>query len=537
MIKIGNIKVPVREDRKEIIEKKISKLIKVSTDDIDSLRIIKESIDARDKKNVFKVYTVAFNVPGEEKKILKRFGGKDVSLYEPIEYKIIAGIRPDAACDRPVIIGGGPAGLFAALILSKAGLSPILLERGKAIEDRQRDVDAFFNDNILNPGSNVQFGEGGAGAFSDGKLNTLVNDRFGRSDFVLKTFVSHGADPSILYTNKPHVGTDVLFRVIPSIRKEIISLGGEFRFQSQVVDFLIENDHKGERRLKAVVLDNGEKIYGSDFLLAIGHSARDTFLRLHECLVPMKAKEFAVGFRIEHPQEWLGRHQYGDFYKDLPAASYKLSSSPKGEKGVYSFCMCPGGYVVNASSENEGIACNGMSYEARDSKNANSAIIVTVGNKEYDMDDPLSGIQYQRNLERNAYAIGCGGIPQQLLSDFCKCTASKEYRSVVSLHKGFASFGNLRPILGEEINAAFIRGLKDFDRKISGFFMDDAVLSGVESRTSSPVRIFRDDNFMSEIKGLYPCGEGAGYAGGIMSAAMDGMKCAEKIIENQLLNT
>lgn len=528
MIQIQQIKVSIQEKEQEkALRKKICKLLRITDSEILSIDIRKKSIDARKKPELYYVYTVYVSV---SKKIsVSKLKNNNITEVHPKSYAI-----PDAFAEheieRPVIIGLGPAGLFAAYLLALCNAKPIVLERGKQVEERREDVQKFWETGVLDTKSNVQFGEGGAGTFSDGKLNTLVKDKFGRNRFVLETFVKFGANPDILSSFKPHIGTDVLVSVVSNMRKEILRLGGEIRFETCVTDFDIVSSGETSK-IKGVWLNQEEYLPVSDVILAIGHSARDTFKVLHEKQVPMLAKDFAVGFRVEHPQRFINLHQYGIDREDLPVAPYKLATTLENGRGVYSFCMCPGGYVVNASSEEHRLVVNGMSYSDRGSKNANSAIVVSVGEKEFDKSNPLAGIEYQRKIEEKAYEIGNGSIPQQLLKDFIKGETSTSYGHFESETRGNTTFARVDQILSEELNASFIEGMKQFDKKISGYYMEDAILSGVESRTSSPVRISRNDDFMSDIKGLYPCGEGAGYAGGITSAAMDGLKCAEKLME------
>ena len=430
----------------------------------------------------------------------------------------------------------GPAGLFCAYYLAQHGYAPVILERGEDVDTRQADVEAFWQTGRLKPDSNVQFGEGGAGTFSDGKLNTLVKDKYGRNTEVLKTFVRHGADPAIVYQAKPHIGTDVLSRVIKSMREEILRLGGEVRFKSQVTEIITQNG-----QVTGVVVNGREEIPCEQVVLAPGHSARDTFAMLYEKNFPMASKPFAVGFRVEHPQSLINRSQYGaEHVKELGAAAYKVTAKTSCGRGVYSFCMCPGGYVVNASSEHERLAVNGMSYSGRDGKNANSAIIVAVTPADYGSDHPLAGIEFQRRLEQRAYELCDGKLPVQRYGDFRekvtgeprKIQKGSEDGSWDSLEpqcKGAFAWADLTGILPVECNQAFVEGMDSFDRQISGFASPSVILTGVESRTSSPVRIERDENLQSGIRGCYPCGEGAGYAGGITSAAMDGIRVAEQI--------
>ena len=522
MIKINQLKLPI-DHKWEDLEKKVCKLLQIPANKLQGIELLKRSLDAR-KTPLMYNYQLGVFADGEEK-IVKKLKNKDVSLGKLIKYRF-PNMGEEPLTKRPVIIGAGPAGLFCAYMLAKAGFSPILLERGEAVEERQKKVDHFWETGELDTQSNVQFGEGGAGTFSDGKLNTLVKDNHGRSRYVLKTFVEFGAEDDILYESKPHIGTDILIDVVRNMRNEIINLGGEIRFNSQVTDLRME---AGE--ISALQVNEQEWIETSAAVLAIGHSARDTFQMLLERNVPMRSKAFAVGVRMEHPQTLINENQYGLNYPDsLPAAAYKLTRKVADDRGVYSFCMCPGGYVVNASSEEGMTAVNGMSYHARAGENANSAMIISVRPEDFGSDDALAGVEFQRKLEKAAYREGKGKIPVQLFGDFCKNRVSEQLGEIKPNTKGTWTFGNVRSIFPENLSAGLEEGIKGCERLMPGFAREDALLLGVESRTSSPVRIERDnDTFESAIGGLYPCGEGAGYAGGIMSAAMDGIKVAEAI--------
>ena len=522
MIKINQLKLPI-DHKWEDLEKKVCKLLQIPANKLQGIELLKRSLDAR-KTPLMYNYQLGVFADGEEK-IVKKLKNKDVSLGKLIKYRF-PNMGEEPLTKRPVIIGAGPAGLFCAYMLAKAGFSPILLERGEAVEERQKKVDHFWETGELDTQSNVQFGEGGAGTFSDGKLNTLVKDNHGRSRYVLKTFVEFGAEDDILYESKPHIGTDILIDVVRNMRNEIINLGGEIRFNSQVTDLRME---AGE--ISALQVNEQDWFETSAAVLAIGHSARDTFQMLLERNVPMRSKAFAVGVRMEHPQSLINENQYGLNYPDsLPAAAYKLTRKVADDRGVYSFCMCPGGYVVNASSEEGMTAVNGMSYHARAGENANSAMIISVRPEDFGSDDALAGVEFQRKLEKAAYREGKGKIPVQLFGDFCKNRVSEQLGEIKPNTKGTWFFGNVRSIFPENLSAGLEEGIKGCEKLIPGFAREDALLLGVESRTSSPVRIERDnDTFESAIGGLYPCGEGAGYAGGIMSAAMDGIKVAEAI--------
>ncbi len=522
MIKITQLKLPI-EHKKEELEKKVCKLLQIPPTKLYGIEILKRSLDAR-KTPLMYNYQLGVFADGEEK-IVKKVKNKDVILGKQQKYHFPK-LGDETMTNPPVIIGAGPAGLFCAYMLAKAGFAPILLERGEAVEDRQKKVDHFWETGKLDIRSNVQFGEGGAGTFSDGKLNTLVKDPSGRGRFVLNTFVEFGAEDDILYESKPHIGTDILIDVVRNMRNEIIRLGGDVRFSSQVTDLRTENG-----KISAVEVNREQWIETDAVVLAIGHSARDTFEMLLERQIPMHAKAFAVGVRMEHPQSMINENQYGKNYPDsLPAAAYKLTRKVAEDRGVYSFCMCPGGYVVNASSEEEMTAVNGMSYHARAGENANSAMIISVRPEDFGSDEPLAGVEFQRKLERAAYREGQGKIPVQLFGDFCKNQVSTKLGAIRPNTKGQWTFGNVRTIFPENLAAGLEEGIRGCENLIPGFSREDALLLGVESRTSSPVRIDRDnDSLESEMRGLYPCGEGAGYAGGIMSAAMDGIKIAEAI--------
>lgn len=521
MIHISQIKMPLSHTKEELLAKACKKA-RIRTEDVRDFEILKKSIDARRKDQIHYQYAVGLTL---KKHIKIRTNIPGISLFEKKEYRM-----PEPGEKilqyRPVVIGSGPAGLFCAYILALAGYRPIVFERGKQVEERQADVEKFWKSGVLDPQSNVQFGEGGAGTFSDGKLNTAVKDKNGRNQFVLETFVRFGAPKDILYMSRPHIGTDVLTGVVAGMRKDIIRLGGEFRFSCCVTDFIIRG-----QKLEELIINETEQVPVSAAVLACGHSARDTFEMLFSKNIPMEAKPFAVGFRVEHSQDMINESQYGTSDRTcLPAADYKVTYRASCGRSVYSFCMCPGGYVVNASSEPGRTAVNGMSFRDRNGSNANSAVIVSVTPQDYPSDSPLAGMQFQRKLEEKAFQLGQGRIPQQLFGDFEAGRVSEHYGTVHGCEKGSTVFADLRTILPAELNEAFCEGMHAFDRKVKGFARPDTILSGVESRTSSPVRILRNKNFESEVGGLYPCGEGAGYAGGITSAAMDGIKTAEALI-------
>ncbi len=521
MIRIRQVKVKLEENTEENILKEASRKLKISTSDILSFQIKKQSLDARKKEEIYYCYELDIETK-KEQSILKKPHSNDIFLSPEEEYQFkITGTKKLE--HRPVIVGSGPAGLFAAYLLAEHGYHPMIIERGEKVENRVQTVEHFWKTGTLNKESNVQFGEGGAGTFSDGKLNTLVKDSSFRGKKVFETFISCGAPEEILYLQHPHIGTDLLRIVIKNMRKKILKMGGEFLYETKLTDILVQNG-----RLVEIEVNHGQRIPCCCLILAIGHSARDTFQMLYDRGLKMEAKAFAIGLRIEHPQAMINRSQYGENSKLLPPASYKLTYTTEKGRGVYSFCMCPGGYVVNASSEEKHLAVNGMSNHGRDSENANSALVVTIGPKDFGS-EPLAGIAYQRNLERKAYEMGKGAIPIQLLEDFKSKITSSKLGEVSPQIKGSFTFSDLNQLLPEEICDSIKEALPIFGKKIEGYDRWDAVFSGIESRTSSPVRIPRDENFLSNIDGIYPIGEGAGYAGGITTAAIDGVKVAEAI--------
>ncbi|MFA9378382.1 MAG: NAD(P)/FAD-dependent oxidoreductase [Lachnotalea sp.] len=522
MIRIQQIKLNPGHTNEELV-KKVGKLLRIDGELIKELNIVKQSIDARINNDIKFIYTVDVQIDNEGE-ILKHIKNNNIGVTNRKNY-VFPAMGTEPLTKRPIIIGSGPAGLFCALFLAENGFKPMVLERGESVEERTNSVDEYWKTGKLNTASNVQFGEGGAGTFSDGKLNTLVKDQFGRNKKVLDVFVEAGAPKDITYVNKPHIGTDILTDVVKNMREKIISLGGEVRFDSQVTDIKIANG-----QINKVIINEKEELESDIVVLAIGHSARDTFEMLLSKNIDMSQKAFAVGVRIQHPQTLINESQYGvKEHKHLPNAEYKLAKTLPNGRGVYSFCMCPGGYVVNASSEEGKISVNGMSYSKRDGKNANSAIIVNITPEDFASDSPLAGIELQRRLEEKAFAEGKGAIPVQLFKDFKANVASTNLMEVTPQIKGEYQLANLKNVFPEFISESIIQGIELFEKNIKGFSREDAILAGVESRTSSPVRITRDDSYECNIKGIYPCGEGAGYAGGITSAAMDGLKVAEAI--------
>lgn len=522
VIQIRQIKIPILNDNKEVLFDKIVKRLNCKKEEILDYTINKKSIDARDKKNILFVYEVNVKCL-EEEKILKK-SSSDVFLLQELSYEFPSPGNTKLK-ERPIIIGSGPAGLFCTYLLAKHGYKPILFERGEKIEDRIKTVEHFFKTNELNTESNIQFGEGGAGTFSDGKLNTLTKDNL-RGKEVFKIFIENGAPKEILYDTHPHIGTDILRNVIINMRNKIINWNGTINYNSCMTDLIIEDNE-----VKGVIINNKDKILSNIVVLAIGHSARDTFYKLHEKNIKMKPKSFAVGLRIEHPKEMIDKNQYGENYKLLDSANYKLTYQTKNGRGVYSFCMCPGGFVVNASSEKDMICCNGMSNYKRDEKNSNSAIVVTITPKDFG-EELFGGIEFQRKLERSAYIEGKGKLPVQLYKDYKLNKESTSLGEYSPNTKGEYNLSNLNNILPGYINDSIKEALPEFGKKIKGFDREDAILIGVEARTSSPIVIERDEEYTSSIKGIYPIGEGAGYAGGITTSAIDGMKIAEVIAKN-----
>lgn len=521
MIRITQLKLPIQHTEEEL-RKKIAKLLRSGSTPF-TYEIKKQSLDARHKNDKLFVYTIDVDIANEEKTI-KKVGNNNIMSIKPKPY-VFPAPGDEALKYPPVIVGSGPAGLFCAWYLARAGYCPVVLERGEEADKRRLSVEKFWKDGALDPDSNVQFGEGGAGTFSDGKLNTLVKDTYGRNQEVLRRFVDAGAPDEILYQQKPHLGTDVLVDIVQELRRQIEEMGGSFRFRAKVTDLLFKSDE-----LCAVEINGSEQLNTQVCVLAIGHSARDTFAMLHSRGLAMEAKAFAVGLRMEHPQKIMNLALYGEEENEkLGAASYKVTHTCANGRGVYSFCMCPGGYVVNASSEPGLLAVNGMSYQARDGENANSALIVTVNPDDFPQEGPLGGIAFQRELERLAWKTGGGKVPVQLLEDYRQNRISTELGEVKPNIKGGYTLANVRSILPKAIGDSILEGIDAFGKKLPGFDRGDALLSGVESRTSSPVRILRDKELLSNRGGVYPCGEGAGYAGGITSAAMDGIKTAEAV--------
>ncbi|MFZ4709897.1 MAG: NAD(P)/FAD-dependent oxidoreductase [Zwartia sp.] len=529
MIHIIELRLPI-DHPPEALSAAIVKRLGIAADDLLKVDIFKRSYDAR--KNIALAFTYIVDVVvKDETKVLKRFvDDPQVRLTPDTSYHFVAQVteqtpRPKL---RPVVIGFGPCGIFAALLLAQMGLRPLILERGKAVRERTQDTWKLWRKNVLNPESNVQYGEGGAGTFSDGKLYSQIKDPkfYGRK--VIQEFIKAGAPEEILYVAKPHIGTFRLVGIVETMREEIIALGGEIRFSQKVTGFDIES-----QQIRGVQLENGEHIAADHVILALGHSARDTFEALHDAGVYLEAKPFSVGFRIEHPQSMIDRARLGPHAGNplIGAADYKLVHHASNGRSVYSFCMCPGGTVVAATSEPNRVVTNGMSQYSRNERNANAGIVVGITPEDYP-GGPLAGIAYQRAIESKAFELGDGTYeaPGQLVGDFLMGRASTAFGSVTPSYKPGVHLTDLASSLPAYAIEAIREALPAFERKIKGFSMHDAVLTGVETRTSSPLRITRGANFQSlNIKGLYPAGEGAGYAGGILSAGVDGIKVAEAV--------
>jgi len=520
MIRIRDIAFPPEHNPQQL-QYEAARLLKISPSRIRHLSIFRRSIDARKKPDVKIVYTIDITVDGNENKILKLSGCKKAALADVKYYMPPKRMHHNGS--RPIIVGFGPAGMFAGLILALAGMNPLILERGDDAQTRHQKVSSFFETGELDVRSNVQFGEGGAGTFSDGKLNTGVNNP--RIGWILQQFVAAGARENILFDAKPHIGTDVLLTVVQNIRKRIVDLGGEVRFNACVKELLIENN-----AVRGVRLEDGSEIPCSDVIFAIGHSARDTFEMLQNVGVPMEAKPFAMGVRIEHKQELINKAQYGSSEYPLPSADYKLVKHLD-DRTVYTFCMCPGGYVVAAASEDGGVVTNGMSNADRDGENANAALLVTVNPDDFPYPGPLGGMYWQRDIERTAFLVSnsyCA--PAQLVGDFLANRPSTRQGSVSPTYRPGVYWCDLHQILPIKIASALKTALPMLNENLRGFADPDAVLTAPETRSSSPVRILRSEKKQSSIAGLFPCGEGAGYAGGIMSAAIDGIMTAEALI-------
>ncbi len=532
MLRLTELKLPL-DHPPEALRAAILKRLGIRDDELLNVSIFKRSYDARKKHALLLVYAVDVEVKNEAALLKKFRNDPHVKPAPDMDYRFV-GRAPEHLDERPLVVGFGPCGIFAALVLAQMGFRPIVLERGRAVRERTRDTWGLWRKKVLNPESNVQFGEGGAGTFSDGKLYSQIKDRRHLGRKVLTEFVKAGAPEEILYVSKPHIGTFRLVTMVENIRHEIERLGGEIRFGQRVADMLIEDG-----RIAGVVLASGEVVKSHHVVLALGHSARDTFEMLNACGVHLEAKPFSVGFRIEHPQSLIDAARLGPNAGNplLGAADYKLVHHAKNGRTVYSFCMCPGGTVVAATSETGCVVTNGMSQYSRNERNANAGIVVGIAPEDFPGDDPLAGIRLQRELESRAFVLGGGDYqaPGQRVGDFLAGRPSTEFGSVEPSYRPGVRLTDLSTALPSYAIEAIREALPAFDLQIEGFAMQDAVLTGVETRTSSPVRITRGDDFQSlNVKGLYPAGEGAGYAGGILSAGVDGIKVAEAVARDLL---
>lgn len=529
MLRLTEIRLPL-DHPEGAIRAAILKRLGITPHELVGYAIARRGHDAR--RSITFVYTLDVEIRNESKILARLKEDTHLSVTPDTRYRFIAQ-APASLKSRPVIIGAGPAGLFAGLILAQMGFRPIILERGKSVRERAKDTFALWREGKLDPESNVQFGEGGAGTFSDGKLHTQIKDPLYRGRKVLTELVKAGAPPEILTVSKPHIGTFKLVSVVEKMRATLESLGGEIRFQSRVDDLDIHEGH-----VRGVRLSDGVNIAADHVILAVGHSARDTFQMLYDRGVSMEAKPFSVGFRIEHPQSLIDQARFGKQAGNplLGAADYKLVHHAKNGRSVYSFCMCPGGQVVAAASESGGVVTNGMSQYSRCERNANSALVVDVSPADYPgHPHPLAGIAFQRHWEARAFALGGGDYqaPAQRVGDFLASKSSVAGGTVQPSYTPGVHWCDLSTALPEDIIAAIREALPAFEKQIKGFLLPDAVLTGVETRTSSPVRILRNDDYQSlNTRGLFPTGEGAGYAGGILSAAVDGIKVAEAVALN-----
>lgn len=521
MLRINHIKIRKDLTEYEVLETAIKKY-NIKKEDIIDWHIARKSIDARKKEDVHYNYSIAIKVKNEDRY-------KKLETIKKLEMPSIS--IKNHFMTRPVIVGAGPAGLFAALTLVQNNIKPIIIEQGQPVDERKKSVEEFLKTGKLNPLSNVQFGEGGAGTFSDGKLTTGIHSPFCQK--VLEEFVKFGAPKQILPLAKPHIGTDHLIPILKNIRKFILARGGTFLFHTKVIDFEIKNNRI--YCLHTIHNQVEETILAENVILAIGHSSRDTFEKLYQRGITMEAKNFSVGVRIEHLQQWINQAQYGTITKlNLPPAEYKLAYHSMSGRSCYTFCMCPGGVVMPSSSEPNTIVTNGMSYFLRSGKNANSALLVNITPEDFNNDSPLAGIYFQKELEEKAFILGGSHYfaPVQRVEDFLKNQKSNHIGEVKPTYEPGYTLANLHEILPNFVSETLKEAIPFFNNKIHGFSHPDSILTGVETRSSSPVKIVRNKKLISNILGIYPCGEGAGYAGGIMSAAVDGIKCAISLLEN-----
>jgi uncharacterized protein len=530
MLRLTELKLPLDHEESEL-RSAILRRLKISADELIGYSVFRRSCDARKKSAIALTYTLDIELTDDAAALRRLDGDRNISRTPDISYRFPTR-APSTLSLRPLVIGAGPCGLFAGLILAQMGFRPIILERGKVVRERTKDTWSLWRRSVLNPNSNVQFGEGGAGTFSDGKLHSGIKNHQHRDRKVLTEFVKAGAPPEILFVAKPHVGTFRLVTMVESLRASIEALGGEYRFQCKVADIDVADDGS-TRRMRGVVLETGERIAANHVVLAVGHSARDTFQMLHERGVAIEAKPFSIGVRIEHPQSLIDDCRFGTNAgnKIIGAADYKLVHRARNGRSVYSFCMCPGGTVVAAASEPDGVVTNGMSQYSRNERNANAGIVVAITPADYP-GQPLAGIAFQRHWERRAFKAGGGtfAAPAQLVGDFLADRPSTSLGAVMPSYKPGVRLADLTDCLPDFAVASIREALPVFDRQIKGFAMHDAVMTGVETRTSSPIRIPRDDSLQSlNTRGLYPAGEGAGYAGGILSAGVDGIRIAEAV--------
>lgn len=523
MIQIGNLSL-LPGGNIDLLREQAAKELGVRPGALGELSIVRQSIDARRKRDVHYVYTVEVSMPGEEA-LVSAAPGRNISLVQRKPYCFPDVTRRSSLA--PVVVGMGPAGLFAALFLARSGLPPIVLERGQDVDTRTADVERFWSTGQLDPNSNVQFGEGGAGTFSDGKLTTGTHDP--RITAVMEALVEAGAPADVQYSNKPHIGTDVLRQVVKHIRQELVSLGCDIRFGHTMSGLRVENG-----QLTGLSVEGGQGPYElrcDTLVLAPGHSARDTFAMLRDTGVPMEKKNFAIGVRMEHSQASISQHQYGPEWQQLPPSDYKLACHLPNGRSAFTFCVCPGGQIVAAASQQWGVVTNGMSLRARDGANINGGLLVGVGPEDFPGEDVLAGVRFQESWERAAFRMGGGSFaaPAQRVEDFLARRPSEGAGSILSTYRPGITWTELDSCLPEYVIDTLRQSLPLMNRKLNGFSNPDAILTGVETRSSSPVRILRDDGFQSPVRGLYPCGEGAGYAGGIVSAAVDGIRVAEAV--------
>ena len=525
MIRVNNIEIPLEFNFDNISEYIINKY-KLNKNEIENITLSKKSVDARKKNNIHFVISIDIEAKNE-RSILKKI--KNSTIIEKYNYRIN---KINTVNKRPVVVGFGPAGIFVSLILAESEAKPIILERGGNVDERQSAVEKFWETGELNENCNVQFGEGGAGTFSDGKLTTGINDK--RIKYILEVLVKFGAPKEILYLSKPHIGTDKLRLVVKNIRDYIISLGGEVKFNCKFTDFEIKDNSISKIEYESGC--NKYQIETDNLILAVGHSARDVFKMLYDKNINLSQKNFSMGLRIEHLRKDINKAMYGEYAdnKALKSADYKLAVHLKNGRSVYTFCMCPGGVVVAAASEKNKLTVNGMSYYSRDEENSNSALLVGISPSDFNSEHPLAGMYLQQQIEEKAYIAGGSNYnaPITTVKDFLNDTLPAKLGKVKPSYKPGVTFAQPQQYLPDYICDSLKIGIKEFGKKIKGFDCDDAILTGIESRSSSPIRIDRNEEYQSiTVQGLYPCGEGAGYAGGIMSAAADGIKCAEKIIE------